>query len=115
MSPGRSVFQAEWRRDSQGVPLVRIATLGKTAQDSQFEQARFPSQFLEAFVRSKSLNQSVRGYDATAFCAPMAKIDFVTSMVLFKTLNPLKGDKKIYFSSFEICIRDVDYKPLKKP
>jgi hypothetical protein len=115
MSPGRSVFQAEWRRDSQGVPLVRIATLGKTAQDSQFEQARFPTQFIEAFARSKSLNQSVRGYDATAFCAPMAKIDFVTSMVLFKTLNPLKGDKKIYFSSLEVCIRDVDYKPLKKP
>ena len=115
MSPGRSVFQAEWRRDSQGVPLVRITTLGKTAQDSQFDHARFPTQFIEAFAGSKSLNQSVRGYDATAFCAPMAKIDFVTSMVHFKTLNPSTGEKTIHLSSFEVCIRDVDYKPLKKP
>jgi hypothetical protein len=115
MSAGRSVFHAEWRRDSQGAPLVRIATLGPTVQDSHFEQAKFPPQFIEAYASSRGLNQTIRGYDGTADYAPIAKLDFVTSMVHFKTLNPSTGEKVIHLSSFEVCIRDVDYKPPKKP
>jgi hypothetical protein len=115
MSPGRSVFHAEWRKNSQGLPIVRIATLGPTAQDSHFEQAKFPPQFIEAYARSRGLNQTIRGYDGTADYAPIAKIDFVTSSTFFKNIIPPTGKETTEYSGFDICIRDVDYKPLKKP
>ena len=115
MSAGRSIIHAEWRRDSQGAPLVRIATLGPTAKDSHFERAKFPPQFIEAYTSSRELNQTIRGHEDTADCFPIEKIDFVTTIVYSTTINSSKGEKPVHLSGFDICIRDVDHKPLKKP
>jgi hypothetical protein len=106
MSAGHSIVRAEWLRDSQGLPLVRIATLGLTAQDSHFEEVKFPPQFIEAYASSIDYYPDVaeEGY----WFPNQNSVFLLASRHYPKILDPSTVKEPFQAGGFEICIRNVD-------
>jgi hypothetical protein len=115
MASGHSLFQANWRRDSQGKPQVSIAILGPTPEETATRTAHFPSSFCDFFSRTRGSFQFSRGHEASERFDPLPLVGFVKYDTVFRAAEVKPGGVVSASGGFEICIRDVDYKPLKKP
>ena len=105
--PGESLFEVDWKRDAQLLPIIRMAVLGKTPERSCAENVRLPSDILDVFRNNSGCSQTYLGWEGTMSMNMVSNCEFATVLVPYGTVITSNGTPAITLRGFEIMIADV--------
>lgn len=108
IAEGISLIEADWRRDGRNAPQVKIAVLGPDLDQASTQMVVFPKAFLDTFARTNGLNETILGYESTAYHSPDSTITFVRSLVTPKPASQLPGENQVVSGGFEVRIQVID-------
>ncbi len=108
IAEGISLIEADWRRDGRNSPQVKIAVLGPDLDQVSTQTAVFPKAFIDTFARTNGLNETISGYESTAYHSPASTITFVRSLVTPKPVSQLPGENQVVSGGFEVRIQAID-------
>jgi hypothetical protein len=105
--PGESLFEVDWKRDDQRLPIVSIAVLGPTPDKSCSENVRLPSDVLEAFRNNYGCSQTYLGWEGTMSMNMVSNCEFANVLVPYGEVLTSDGTFTPSRGGFRIMIADV--------